>query len=121
MPSVLIVEDDASILQLYQMILSSSGFNVIGVAQNGQEGIEKYRSFPSKPDLVIMDYRMPIKDGIQASIEILELNKSAKIIFATADEEVQNKAKKIGVKDILKKPFEIKDMIKALNSILNQK
>lgn len=121
MPSILIVEDDKSIQQLYQMILNSSGFKIVDVAQNGQECVEKYKTFSEKPDLILMDYRMPIKDGIQASVEILEMNKQAKIIFATADEDVSEKAKKIGITDILKKPFEINDMINAINSILNQK
>ena len=70
-----LVEDELSILELYEMILSISGFEVIGTAKNGEEAVQMYKSFPKRPDVIIMDHRMPIKSGIEASKEILEILK----------------------------------------------
>ena len=56
------------------MVLEAYGYSVIGKAKNGQEAVDMYRSFSNKPDVIIMDHRMPVKDGIEATKEILQIN-----------------------------------------------
>ena len=78
------MEDDHSLRLLYEKALSLNGYNVIGAAKDGEEAIEMYKSFKQKPEVIIMDHRMPIKDGIEATKEILENSHPNKpiIIFA---------------------------------------
>ncbi len=72
--SIFLVEDELSVLKLYKLVLEVHGFNVIGMAKNGAEAVEMYKTFNKKPDIIIMDHRMPIKNGIEASREILQIN-----------------------------------------------
>jgi len=101
------------------MILSLSGFEIIGMAKNGEEAVQMYKNFTKKPDVIIMDHRMPIKSGIEASKEILEIDKNARIIFASADKTVEEKARSIGAISFKNKPFSnerlVANVYKALN------
>jgi len=74
---IFIVEDDSSLRMLYEKALSLKGYNVLDSARDGQEAVQMYNAFKDKPDIIIMDHRMPIKNGIKATKEIL--NNSIKI------------------------------------------
>ena len=71
MVKIFIVDDDDSILKLYERFLEFKGFDVIDHAKNGIEAVNKYLMFKNKPDLIIMDYHMPFKNGIEATKEII--------------------------------------------------
>ena len=58
-----------------------------------------------------MDYRMPIKNGIDAAKEILQVDEHTKIIFTTADNSVNKEAFSIGVVNFMDKPFTIGQLI----------
>ena len=79
MNKIFIVDDDDSILKLYKKFLEFKGFDVIDHAYNGTEAVDKYLRFKNKPDLIIMDYHMPFKDGIEATKEILKID--GKVIY----------------------------------------
>jgi DNA-binding response OmpR family regulator len=80
MTIILIVEDDIALSRLYKLILETEGFQIIQ-AYNGKEAVDLYKSQLHKPDIILMDHRMPIKNGIEASKEILEIEKKKKYIF----------------------------------------
>jgi len=96
-----------------------SGFQVLGIANNGDEAIKMFKSFQKKPDIIILDYRMPIKNGIDALNAILEIDETSKIIFASADRTIKEKVYLQGAKGFLDKPFTHKKLISILNSTLN--
>jgi two-component system chemotaxis response regulator CheY len=100
------------------MILIANGFEIIDTANNGLDAIQKYDSFESKPDIILMDYRMPIKNGIEATREILKIDQNSKVVITTADITIENEAMAIGVKSFLKKPFDIGKLVDTLNNIL---
>lgn len=84
--NVLIAEDETSIARVYQIMLESYAHNVT-LTGNGQECVEAYKQVlaqHSSFDVVLMDGRMPIMDGIQAAKIILELNKDQRIVFVSA-------------------------------------
>jgi two-component system chemotaxis response regulator CheY len=105
---------------LYEELLEAYGFEVVGVAKNGEEAVTKYKSFSIKPDVIIMDHRMPIKTGIEAMEEILAFDKNAKIIFASADETVKQVALSIGALIFEEKPFDNKTLIEDINQLLGR-
>ena len=85
MTSIFIVEDEVALQTLYEMMFKGWGYEILGKANNGEEAVEMYKGFNDKPDIILMDHRMPIKTGIEASKEILQIDNKAKIIFASAD------------------------------------
>jgi two-component system chemotaxis response regulator CheY len=95
-------------------------FQVLGIANNGDEAINMFKSFDHKPDIIILDYRMPIKNGIDALNEILEIDKSSRIIFASADKTIKEKVYLQGAMGFLDKPFTHKKLINILNACLKQ-
>ncbi len=64
-----------------------------------------------------MDHRMPVMNGIDAMIEILGSDKNVKIIFASADLTVKEKAISLGATAFLNKPFNIEELVTILKSI----
>ncbi len=73
-----------------------------------------------KPDVVIMDHRMPIKSGIEATEEILEFDKNAKIIFASTDKTVKEIALSIGALIFEEKPFDNIILIDDINKLIGK-
>jgi len=116
MRRVLIVDDNPAILVILKIILEENDFKVIGMALNGEEAISMFKSFSNKPDLIIMDYRMPIKHGIDATKEILKVDKAARIIIISGDLGVREQAFKSGAQGFLKKPFSIENVIEKIES-----
>lgn len=96
-----------------------SGFQVLGIANNGDEAIEMFKNFNEKPDIIILDYRMPIRNGIDALKAILEIDKSSRIIFASADRTIKEKVYLHGAIGFLDKPFTHKKLVTTLNDCLN--
>jgi two-component system chemotaxis response regulator CheY len=94
-------------------ILSSEGFNVVGEAANGKEGIEKYKQFFPKIDIVTMDITMPEMDGIESLKGIMEFDKNAKIVMISAigNQEYVKKALLIGAKNYIVKPLNRKKVL----------
>ena len=118
MTKILVVEDDIALSRLYKLILEIEGFQIIQ-AYNGKEAVDLYKSQLHKPDIILMDHRMPIKNGIEASKEILEIEKKTKIIFLSADATVESDAISLGVKKFVKKPFLTKELIQEIVEVLS--
>ncbi len=72
-----LVDDEKFIVDLYRDILEANGHTVIGVASDGEEAVQKYKAMSEKPVVIIMDQRMPVKDGVSATQEILKMDPEA--------------------------------------------
>jgi len=92
MLKIFILDDDPSLQRLHGLILGEAGFEILDTALNGKEAIEKYNKFEVKPELNLMDYNMPIKNGLDAMTEILKINNHENIILASADITIKQKA-----------------------------
>lgn len=112
---ILLVDDDPEIVELYSEILEMEGDFVAGVAFNGEEAVQLYKKLKPAPNLVIMDHRMPRKDGIEATAEIIDFDPDAKIVFASADESAVGEALNTGALSFRKKPFTIDELIATIN------
>ena len=100
-------------------MLESSGFKVVGTAENGEKAIQIYNKLPNKPDLILMDHRMPVKNGIEATKEILLINGKSKIIFLSADTSVKKLALDSGAVGFLAKPFSFETLVNEIKFILS--
>jgi two-component system, response regulator PdtaR len=110
---VLIAEDEALIrLDLVEM-LKEEGYEVVGEAVDGQEAVELADTL--KPDLVIMDVKMPRRDGIDAASEIAA-KRIAPIVVLTAfsQRELVERARDAGAMAYLVKPFSATDLVPAI-------
>lgn len=110
---VLIAEDEALIrLDLAEM-LREEGYEVVGEAGDGQEAVDLAEEL--KPDLVIMDVKMPRRDGIDAAAEIAA-KRIAPILILTAfsQRDLVERARDAGAMAYLVKPFSITDLIPAI-------
>ena len=107
---------------MYRRFISDAGHNVT-LAKNGQEGIDLFvrnqesASNEGPFDLVIVDFRMPVKDGVDAIKSILAARPDQKIILATAyPYEVTRKAQDLPMDKIriIRKPFDPDDLLKLI-------
>ena len=122
--SLLLVEDDTVIRNIYKQILGSF-IEELHVASNGQEGYESY--LENKPDLIVTDIKMPVMNGLDMIKKIRENNKSMRIVIMSAYGESKFfiNAIETGVKGFLIKPVDtdhLKNIIKEqANDILLEK
>lgn len=82
-PLILVVDDEANFREIFGLKLKQAGFR-IETAENGQQGIEKTKAL--KPDLVLMDMKMPVMDGATAVLKLRDdpATKDAKVAFLTS-------------------------------------
>lgn len=117
-PSILIVDDEPSILQSLGGILSDEGFDVI-TASNGYEGLKLVEK--ESPDLVLLDIWMPGIDGIETLKEIRKSDPMVQVIIITGHGNIEMavKATKLGAFDLIEKPLSIDKVIVCINNALN--
>mgnify|MGYP002639139251 FL=1 len=110
---VLIAEDEALIRMDLAEMLREEGYQIVGEAGDGQEAVDLAEAL--KPDLVIMDVKMPRRDGIDAASEIAG-KRIAPIVILTAfsQRELVERARDAGAMAYLVKPFNITDLIPAI-------
>lgn len=108
------VDDETYIQELYAEVLPLAGHQVVDQAFNGREAVELYAKLVPPPDIVIMDVRMPIMDGIEASRQILMKHPRARIVLISADATVKNRAQEVAVLGFLQKPFSVDALLRLL-------
>ena len=113
---VLIVDDSMFITKQIGQILTSEGFDVIGTAENGQEGVEKYKELYPNVDVVTMDITMPKMDGVTALEKIVEFDKDAKVIMISAlgKQDLVKKSLLLGAKNYIVKPLDRKKVLERV-------
>ena len=120
--TVLVVEDDIELLNLYAEILQVNKYNV-QTAINGEEAVSKYRQI--HPDLVVMDGNMPKLDGYEAFSQIIEMDKNAKVVIVTGYSEFELKNKRDleqGLVSVISKPIGVDtllDLAKKYSDVTN--
>ncbi|KAF6242406.1 response regulator [Nitrosopumilus sp. b1] len=114
-PNLLIVDDDLDTVEIFKEFLEIKGFNVIGTGKNGKEAVEKYQEL--KPSVVLLDVMMPEYDGFYGLQGIRKVDPNANVIMVTADKTTitEERLRELNASDILYKPYEIDDVISAIN------
>ena len=100
---ILIVEDDRDILTTLQELLESEGYEA-DIAVNGREALEILRNSNPTPDLIVMDFAMPVMDAPEFTIEQKKDSRIAEIpiLLVTANADPEGKRAKIGARAFLK-------------------
>jgi len=119
-PSIAIVDDEPDLQKLYKLAIASKGYRIAYVASDGTDALEKQRTVNNKPDIIIMDHRMPTKNGVETTKEILSGYPKTKIIFVSADEAVERDAMQAGASRFLKKPISLRDLLKNIDDEANR-
>ncbi len=118
MVTVLIVDDEKFLHEVLEQILKLRGHIVIDHAYNGLEAIEKYVSLKSKPDIILMDHRMPFMDGTSATRELKQLDPSVIVVVFSADDSVKDQAEDAGADGFLVKPISSSTLFEAIDAYL---
>ncbi len=113
---VLIVDDSMFVAKQLSQILTSEGFEVIGTAADGEEGLEKYKELYPNVDLVTMDITMPKMDGVTALEQIVAFDKEAKVIMVSAlgKQDLVKKSLLLGAKNYIVKPLDRKKVLERI-------
>ncbi|MGP1414733.1 MAG: response regulator [Treponema sp.] len=119
---VLLVDDSVFVTKQISQILGSEGYEIVGVAGDGFEGVQKYKELCPNVDLVTMDITMPKMDGITALEQIMEFDKNARVVMITAlgKEELVKKAILMGAKNYIIKPLDRKSVLERVATILSK-
>ena len=113
----LLITDDAEIMrEIIKDAATEAGWEVVGVATNGQEAIDKYKEL--RPDVVTLDLVMPEFDGLHALRGILGHDDKATVLVVSALDQrnVLKEAFKTGATDFLVKPFDKSQLVSALDT-----
>ncbi len=121
MPRILVAEDEKDIRELIAFTLRFAGFDVL-LATNGAEAVEVAEA--ERPDLVILDVRMPKMSGYEACRRLKENPRTASlpIVFLSAkgqDSEIQQGLES-GAEEYILKPFAPDELIQQVQDILNR-
>lgn len=116
--TILVVDDEASILQSLEGILSDEGFESITV-KSGTEALEKIEEV--MPDLVLLDIWMPGMDGMETLSRIREVYPNVQVIMMSGHGSIETavKATKMGAYDFIEKPLSLEKLLLSINNALD--
>jgi len=118
---LLLVDDDAEILEVLDFFLGAQGFELIE-AHNGTEAVEFTRQF--QPDLIVLDHMMPDLTGIEVCIEVRRnpALKQPEIIMCTAQTTAIDRVQSLlaGADDFITKPIDMPDLISRIKALLHR-
>ncbi len=106
--TVLVVDDDTSILDTVTAILSSEGYEVVS-ASSGQEALAAVAR--KQPLVILLDMRMPIMDGWAVARALRSQGISVPIVVMTAADSAKRWADEVGAEGFLAKPFGLDDLL----------
>jgi CheY-like chemotaxis protein len=118
MEKVLCVDDDLSLLRLYQDELSEEGYKVI-LAKDGKEALGKFEK--EKPQVVVMDIRMPVMDGIEALTAMMGRDRQIPVILNTAYPQYRENFMTWGAEAYVIKSSDLTELKQKIREILDKR
>jgi two-component system response regulator (stage 0 sporulation protein F) len=116
-PTVLIVDDDRGLRELYKSELSSEGYEVMAAA-TGKEAVEILKD--SRPDVIVMDIRMPEMDGIEALGKVVARHKNIPVIINTAYPSYQEDFRAWAADEYVVKSSDLTELKAAIKRVLER-
>ena len=116
---VVIAEDEAIIRLDLKEILTAAGYDVVGETGRGDEAVSLVEEH--KPDLAILDIKMPGMDGLRAAREITSRHQVAVLLLtAFSQRDLIEEARDAGVAAYLVKPFQSRELLPAIADVLSR-
>lgn len=115
---VVVAEDESLIRMDIVETLRDQGYEVVGEAGDGNKAVEL--AFELKPDLMVMDIKMPYLDGLSAAEKIAELKIPVVLLTAFSQQELVTRAAEVGAMAFLVKPFSPQDLLPAIEIALSR-
>ena len=116
---ILMVDDEADLIKVVHVRLAANGYEVIA-ASNGLEGLEKAQK--ERPDLILLDVMMPRMHGLDVLLKLKDNPETASIpvlmLTANDDTESISKARALGAKDYIVKPFNLEALMDSVKRYL---
>lgn len=116
MKSVIVIDDDEDIVQVFSYLLEQKHVKVVGKGYSGKDAVELYEK--ENPDIVFLDVMMPDGNGFYAIKKIKEINPNAKIVAVTADDRslTQERLEELDMYAIVHKPFDMKKIMQIIEN-----
>jgi len=113
---VLVIDDSPFIYKAVKRSVEAAGYEVVGHAQNGQEGLQLIEQL--RPDFITLDVTMPVMDGLAVAAN-LRPEYTARVIMLSAmgDMDLLKRAQGYGIRHFLTKPFQPEDIQRLLHDI----
>src|SRR5712671_2658989 len=102
---ILIAEDTDSVQVALRLVMEYLGHEVVGIAADGEEVLMKYER--THPELVLMDVKMPLLDGLTCTTMLSQRDPKAKIVVVTGGRTTEIQAREAGARGFVEKPFDI--------------
>ena len=120
MPTVLIVDDEELDRKVLHSILLSAGYEVVGTARSGEEGIRLFQTL--HPDLVTIDLMMPEMNGMDVLNRLMKEDNrvNALICTATHSDPVVDLAMRSGAKGYIIKPFQARSLLQTIKGVIGE-
>jgi AmiR/NasT family two-component response regulator len=115
---IVVAEDESLIRMDIVETLKDQGFDVVGEAGDGLKAIELAKEL--KPDLMVMDIKMPDTDGLSAAEQIAQLRIPVVFLTAFNQQELVSRASEVGAMAFLVKPFSPDDLLPAIEVALSR-
>ena len=118
---VLVIDDSPFIFKAVKKALDGlEGVHMVGSAPNGQVGLAMVAEH--HPDVVTLDVTMPVMDGLETAAALAAQHPEVKVVMLSAmgDEDLVTRARSLGVRHFLTKPFEAPELRRALFSVLRE-
>jgi response regulator NasT len=115
---IVVAEDESLIRMDIVETLKDQGFDVVGEAGDGLKAIELAKEL--KPDLMVMDIKMPDMDGLSAAEQIAKLRIPVVFLTAFNQQELVSRASEVGAMAFLVKPFSPEDLLPAIEVALSR-
>ena len=115
MKKVLVIDDDKSILEVVQIILTSKGYDVKTYA-TGYNVPDVVNAFD--PDLVLLDINLPHKTGTEICNELKAISSHPPILLFSAHENAKQASSKCKAEGFIGKPFDVGDLLKSVSEHL---
>ena len=115
---VVVAEDESLIRMDIVETLRDKGFDVVGEAGDGNKAVEL--ALALKPDLMVMDIKMPDLDGLSAAEKIADLKIPVVLLTAFSQQELVTRAAEVGAMAFLVKPFSPQDLLPAIEIALSR-
>lgn len=119
-PTVMIVDDMPEIRGVLRRVLEMQGYCVVAEASDGFEAVEMYSEW--LPQITLMDICLPKKNGIEATRDIVSLDKDATVVMISAlgSEAIARATREAGAKAFISKPCRLDHLKKILHQVMQQ-